>query len=57
MDYKQEIDDAERRFQENLKKIAASSDTFLRRSLLILAERENDLIFTYHQKMNNGGRS
>lgn len=44
-------------FSKRINEISETKDTFIRRALLNLASRQNDLIFSLHQKQSRGEKN
>lgn len=57
MDIDKEIKTTEVELKKTVEKVLITDDTYLNRSLLNLASRQNDLIFTLQQKQKYKGGS
>ena len=55
MDIDKEIKNTEVELKKTVEKVLNTDDTYLNRSLLNLASRQNDLLFTLQQKKNYKG--
>ena len=53
---RERIEIEEKEFNKRITEISNTKDTLIRRSLLNLALKQNDLIFSLKKKENNGGR-